>query len=130
VSANLDLVRSIFAGWERGEYGATKWADPEIEFVVADGPSPGRWTGLAGMAESVRADLKPFRDASQTAEGFRELDEQRVLVLNRYTAQGKTSGLTVRAKGANLFHIVDGRVIRLVHYWDRDQALADLRLKG
>jgi ketosteroid isomerase-like protein len=129
MSENLDLVRSIFAGWERGDYSSVKWADPDIEFVIADGPSPGRSTGLGGMAEMVGDDLKAFRAASQTAEDFRELDDQRVLVLNRYIAHGKTSGLSVRAKGANLFHIVDSRVTKLVHYWDRDRALADLGLK-
>src|SRR5450755_1920365 len=44
VSANLDLVRSIFADWERGDYRSGEWAHPEIEVVFADGPSPGRWT--------------------------------------------------------------------------------------
>ena len=28
--------------------------DPEIESVYADGPSPGRWTGLAGMVDATR----------------------------------------------------------------------------
>jgi ketosteroid isomerase-like protein len=128
MSENLDLVRAIYADWERGDYSSTDWAHRDIEFVIADGPSPGRSTGLGGMAEMVGDDLKAFREASQTAEGFRELDEQRVLVLNRYIAHGKTSGLSVRSKGANLFHIVDGRVTRLVHYWDRNRALADLGL--
>jgi ketosteroid isomerase-like protein len=131
VSVNIDLVRSIYAAWERGDYGSAEWAHPEIEYVIADGPSPGRWTGLAGMADGVRDALGAWTDIRQEAEEYRELDDERVLVLTRYGGRGKTSGLELeqmRAGGATLFHVRDRKVTRLVHYWDRERALADLGL--
>jgi hypothetical protein len=62
-------------------------------------------------------------------EEYRELDDERVFVLLKWTGRGRTSGLDVTEipwKGANLFHVRRGRVSRLVIYWDRERALADL----
>src|SRR6266566_3135278 len=93
VSANLDLVRSICSPWESGDFTAGEWADPEIEYVLVDGPSPGRWTGLAAMGDVFREVLNAYAEYHVAAEEFRELDDERVLVLHRYSGRGKTSGL-------------------------------------
>jgi ketosteroid isomerase-like protein len=131
VSANLDLVRSIYADWERGDFSSTEWAHPDIEWVIVDGPEPGTWTGMAGMAQSGRAILNAWQDVRAEVDESLELDAKRVLVLLRMIARGKTSGLELghmQSKGAILFQLGDGKVTRLIYYWDRDRALADLGL--
>jgi hypothetical protein len=124
-------VRSIRAAWERGEYGSADWADPEIAFVVADGPEPGTWEGMAGMAEGMRQGLSAWMGFRSEADEYRELDDERVLVLVHLSGHGKASGLNLeqlRTKGAEVFNLRDGKVIRLAFYSDRDRALAELGL--
>jgi ketosteroid isomerase-like protein len=131
MSANLDLVRSIYADWERGDQSSVAWAHPEIEALIADGPSPASWTGLAGMAETARDFVSAWEDLRTEAEEYRELDYDQVLMLDHRSGRGKTSGLElgqIRTQGAHLFHIGDGKVTRLVRYMHRDRALADLGL--
>ena len=83
------------------------------------------------MAESFRGNLVGWKDFRIEADEYRVLDGERVLVLTRTTAHGSAGGLVVgqmRAKGAVLYHVRHGQVIRLVYYWDREHALADLGL--
>ena len=132
MSENLDLVRSIYADWERGDYSSAEWAHPNIELTVADGPSPGRWEGLQAMAASARDLFSVWEDLRAEAEEYRALDGERVLVLDHRTGHGKTSGLELAdttTRGGTVWHIGDGKVTRLVLYFDRDRALADLGLQ-
>jgi ketosteroid isomerase-like protein len=129
---NVEIARSIYAAWERGDFfTSAEWAHPEIEFVIADGPAPGSWTGLDGMAEGFREFLNAWEKYRVEAGEYRELDGARVLVLVHAYGRGKTSGLDlgqVDAKGAGLFHFRGGKATRYVIYFDRERALADLGL--
>jgi ketosteroid isomerase-like protein len=129
-SANLDLVRSIVTAWERGDWSSAEWVHPEIEMVDADGLAPGSWIGLAGIADGTREILSAYDDYRIIAEEYRELDDGRVLVVARRSGRGKTSGMEIEqfGRGALLFHVRDGKVDRLVAYFDYEHAFADLGL--
>ena len=137
-SLNVDLVRSIYADWERGDFSSVEWADPEIEYVQAEwGMFPRTSShGLVGMSAAARARLEVLKDVRALAEGCRELDDRRVLVLDRTIGRWKRSGIELGVSksrpwvGAHLFHIRDGKVTKLVVYGSRDSAVADLGLEG
>lgn len=79
----------------------------------------------------IECPLSAWEEFRAEAEEYRELDSERVLVFLHNSGRGRTSGLEVeqmQTNGANLFHIRRGKVARLVAYWDRERALADLGL--
>jgi ketosteroid isomerase-like protein len=128
---NVELLQSILARWERGDYSSTEWAHPEIEYSVADGPEPGGGKGLIGLGQAWAAWLSAWEDLRIQVDEYRELDEERVLVLARKSGRGKQSGLEIddmHAKGAVICYVRDDKVTRMVLYYDRANALADLGL--
>src|SRR5262245_62083951 len=129
MSENLDLVRSIYADWERGDFGFSEWAHPEIELVIGDGLRTSSWVGVVAATEADRDFRSTWDDWREEVEEYREVDGERVLAFTRRCGHGKTSGLEIgglQAGGAMLFHVRDGKVTRQVFYWDRDRALSDL----
>ena len=111
MSENLDLVRSIFADWERGDFSHGEWADPDIEWVLVEGPSPDGWKGRTEAREGFRDWTSAWEEFCVEADEYRQLDDERVLVLTRASGRGQRSGLEVglmRGKGAELFHVRRG----------------------
>lgn len=133
MSENLDLVHSILAEWERGNFRSVDWADPQIEYAIVDDPGSQVGWGVAAMTRTWREFLTAWDDYRVEAHRYHELDEERVLVALGAHGRGKASGLDIGATGharesANVFHVSDGKVTRLVSYFDRDRALADVGL--
>jgi ketosteroid isomerase-like protein len=128
---NVEIVRAICAPWKDGDFSSSEWAHPDIEFVIAEGPTPGRWTGLAGLAQAWRSYLSAWEGYTAEAEAFMEIDDERILVPHRNRGRGRGSGMDValmNPRGASVFHIRDGKVTRLVTYVDYARALEELGL--
>jgi ketosteroid isomerase-like protein len=132
MSENLDLVRSIYADWERGDFTSMGWAHPEIEYVIVDFVEPMTRLGRDATAEALKRILGEWDKPRIEADEIRSLDDGRVLVFNHLAGRGKTSGIDVgdmHHNGAAILSFRDGLVARYLSYFDRDRALADLGLE-
>ena len=88
--------------------------------------------GIPAMSAGWREFVDDWSDFRSDAEEYRELDDERVLVLHIFSGRGRTSGVEVGptgARGACLFHVSDRKVTKLLLYSVRDRALADLGLE-
>jgi hypothetical protein len=131
MSENLDLVRSIYVAQARGDFSRADWADPEIEFEFADGPSPGVWKGTSEMARMWRDALSTYDELRIEAIEFREMGDERVLVLTESSGITKRSRLPMPpewTRGVAVYRVSGGKVVGLRIWLHRDNALADLGL--
>jgi ketosteroid isomerase-like protein len=131
VSEALELVRSIFEAWGRGDFSSVAWADPAIVLVIVGGPVPGHWQGLAAIGQVARAFLSPWEDLRIDADRYQLLSGEHVIGMTHTTVRDSAGGAARRPVGVNpavLFQVKDDKVARLVVYWDGDRALSDIGL--
>src|ERR687891_1549582 len=118
---NVEIVRSIYDAWAKGDFSSAEWADPDIEFVTPDDGLETR--GAEPMAKKWGEFLGVWTDYAVLPEEFRDAGD-RVLVFVRFRGTGKGSGAPLGDfAGANLFTVQNGKVTRLVLYSDRAEAL-------
>jgi hypothetical protein len=90
--------------------------------LCARSTQTGNWRDFQGAWEDYRIE----------AVEYRQLDEERILVIVQLSGRGKTSGLEVAQTGsraATIFTVRGGNVGKIVVYWDGNRAFADLGLE-
>ena len=98
MSENLELVRSIYADWERGDFSSSDWAHPAIEYGDVEGPLEGATGQLGDIGRGVRDFLAEWQDFRLVADRLQELDSEHVLALDHRVGRSRTSGLEAQRR--------------------------------
>jgi ketosteroid isomerase-like protein len=125
-SVNVQLIRTAFERWNAGDRKPPlELFDPDVEIRTAIGDAfrgepfrghEGAREWLAGLDENFETwDLVP--------EEFLERGET-IVVLGRIRARGRGSGIELDQDVGWVFHIRDGKMLRLHTFLDREEALA------
>jgi ketosteroid isomerase-like protein len=123
---NVEIVRRLYDRWARGDFSATGFLDPEVVYSRIGTETPGmegEWRGIEQMAAGTREYLRAFSDVRIEAERIIDLGDDKVLVLSRQTARGKLSGAPFEHELADLMTLKDGKIVGVVAYWHRAEAL-------
>jgi ketosteroid isomerase-like protein len=121
---NVEIVRQVYADWERGDFREPDCFDPGISVVWAD-PMFARQAesgGLQELSRSMAEFLDAWDDATATAEQLLDAGDK-VVVSCVWRARGKTSGVTVESPQGSVWTLRDGKVIRMENYPDPSAAL-------
>jgi ketosteroid isomerase-like protein len=130
---NVAIARGLLTRWERGDYYTAEAFDPEVEFTRTGGGADvlGFATesrGIDGLWAALGAWTEEWSDVRVQAESFMRVGE-RVLVLVRHRAVGKSSGVPMNHLDAWAFSFRDGRVVRWDAYWNPADAKRALGIK-
>jgi len=123
----VEIVREAFAtGGPLADYKRLA-PDAEFDFTAAYPDQP----LLRGVEE-----LRAFRDTGPwgksihfTAERYFDIDDERVLVFVRATAEGQQSGAPVETAFAHEFTLRKGLIVRVKVHPNRAEALNAFRLE-
>jgi ketosteroid isomerase-like protein len=130
-SNDIDLVKSAFDAWNRGDLEAfADHAAEDVAWLEVSGRPEGGTSERLGR-DRMRASLESLFEAW---ESYRLEPEQihdlgkRVLAIVREVARGRTSGVEVDSLWGYLITVEGGQIQRIEAYRDADRALRIARL--
>ena len=126
---NVELLRWMIDAFNRRdrESFASKLHE-DVEWVPAlitraeAGPES-TYRGIDGFWRWITETDEVMAEFRVEAESFRDLDDERVLLLGRVVGRGRGSGADVHAELGQVFTFRDGLMVSYRGYLDRDEAL-------
>ena len=120
---NVEIVRSAFEAWNAGDLDRViELVDPELEFVPFRSQLDGTaYIGADGMRRFARDSADEWEYLQIVPAEFHDAGD-RVLLLGRYDARGRASGVDVEFPAAWVARLRNGRIVHLRSYSDREVA--------
>ena len=119
---NVELIRSIYGGWVRGDMGLDKF-DPDISMVESEEiPGAASAHGLDAVRRYMESFAKYWDEIRFQPQEYIEAGEQ-VVVIARLVGRGKSSGAEVTRTWSYVWTLRGDKALRMEGYADRDEAL-------
>lgn len=120
---NVELVRSIYAAWLRGEGGLDKF-DSDITMVESIAvPGAVDVSGIDAVERYIRSFAKYWDEIRIEPQQYIDADD-RVVVVAQLTGRGRSSGVVVKRLWSYVWTVRDGKALRMEAYADKQEALA------
>ena len=128
---NIEIARTAFDALNRGGLDeALVYVDPEIEFEPPNEAleRPRSFKGHEALRERWKLLLEPFEDVRLEPIEFIDVDDHTVIVVFRVRVRGRASKVPVQAEPAYVLAIRGGKILRMLAFLQKDQALEAARL--
>jgi ketosteroid isomerase-like protein len=123
---NIEIVRAITEAINRGDLDqALEAAHEQLEADWSNSIAPhgGVYRGRERVREAFEAFLEAWEEFRWDLQEIIEVDEARVIVVNRVRGRGRGSGVEVDATGAQLWTITGGEIRSVKLYQSKADAL-------
>jgi uncharacterized protein len=119
---NVEIVRSIYDAWLRGEGGIDR-LDPEISMVEST-TIPGAVSvhGIEAVERYIRSFAKHWEEIRFEPQEYIDAGE-RVVVIASLVGRGRKSGIEVHRTWAYVWTLRDQKALSMVGYGERAEAL-------
>ena len=128
---NVEVLRRSFEAWNRNDWSALMAChDPDVVVVApAEWPEAEMTAGSDALRQQWEQAKAAWEEERVEVDEIRDLGD-RVLVLYRWVARGRSSHVEVEHPVATLNTLRAGRIVRIEYFFDHSKALtaAGLRL--
>ena len=125
---NVELVREVFAAYERGRDVATIASEYMAEDVVWNPADEAAQQGIDGVAAYMRRWESEWEELRTVAEEFIDVGDK-VLVTTHFSGRGRASGIEVDARLHEVYEVRGGKIVRMDEFTDRADALEAVGLR-
>jgi ketosteroid isomerase-like protein len=121
----MEIVRRVYAAWERGDVpGPSELLDPDVEYVNPGGAiEPGTRRGLGEFTQALQTVFESYEYWRADMEKAEAIGD-RVVVVVRYRLRGRGSGVEIEGRESALWTLRDGKVVRYEWFHGPDDAAA------